>query len=89
MALRTFTADRPPDAGDGGGISSWHLSAGGVALVVEFCEGAAGTPIFQVQVPINTSASQSYHKPIRCPSGGEWHIEVVSGTLNRGAIDFV
>jgi len=86
MALKTFTADRSPAAGDGKRLYSWHLSAGAVALVVEFCDGTAATPLIQVQVPINTSASQAYaHDAPTFPAG--LHVELVSGTLNRGCID--
>lgn len=88
MALRTFTNDRAPSASDGKYLASWHLSAGGTALVVEFCDGTAATPLFQVQVPISTSASQSYgigeNRPF-FPNG--LHVELVSGVLNRGCID--
>lgn len=87
MALKTFTADRPPAAGDGKFLSSWHLSAGGTALVAEFCDGTAATPLFQVQVPINTSASQSYSKTAEPFFPNGLHVEVVSGVLNRGCID--
>jgi hypothetical protein len=86
MALRTFTADRPPIAGDGKMLRSWHLSAGAVALVVELCDGTAATPLIQIQVPINTSASQAYPHPGPVFPAG-LHVELVSGTLNRGAID--
>lgn len=88
MALRTFTDDRAPAAGDGKYLNSWHLSAGGTALIVRFCDGTSSTPMFEVQVPINTSASQSYggfaERPF-FPNG--LHVEVVSGALNRGCID--
>lgn len=88
MALKTFTADRAPANGDGKYLNSWHLSAGGTALVVELCDGTAATPLIQIQVPINTSASQSYsgmaERPF-FPNG--LHVEVVSGALNRGCID--
>jgi hypothetical protein len=86
MALRTFTATRAVAAGDGKILRSWHLSAGAVALVVNFCDGTSATPIFQVQVPINTSASQAYPHP-GAIFGSGCHVEVVSGTLNRGSID--
>lgn len=90
MALKSFTASRAPATSDAGrGLASWHLSAGGTALIVNFCEEVSGDPQFQVQVPINTSASQSYAKPLRCEQGGRWHVEIVSGALNRGAIDIV
>ena len=89
MALKTFTGTRAPAAGDTRYLGAWHLSAGGTALVVNFCEETSATPIFQIQLPINSSSSQSYAKPIRPPSGGRWHVELVSGTLNRGAIDLV
>lgn len=85
MAIKTFTATRPPAAGDGKQLRSWHLSAGAVALIVELCDGVVGTPLIQIQVPINTSASQAYPSPLIFPAG--LHVEVVSGTLNRGAID--
>jgi hypothetical protein len=86
VALKTFTADRPPVAGDGKRLHSWHISAGAVAVIVEFCDGTAATPMFQVQVPINTSASQVYgHAAPVFPAG--LHVELISGTLNRGCID--
>jgi hypothetical protein len=68
------------------GSTSWHLFAS-TAAIVEFCDGTAGTPMFQVQVPAGGSASQSYPKPINFPRG--LHVELVSGTLTRGAIDLV
>lgn len=90
MALRTFTGTRAVGAGgavDGKYLSSWHLSCAGTALVVRLCDGTSATPLIEIQVPINTSASQAY------PRGGEpffpngLHVEVVSGALNRGCID--
>jgi hypothetical protein len=89
MASKTFSATRGPQAGDGRQLASWSLSAGGTALVVNFCEETSGSPLFQVQVPINTSASQAYPKPIKPPAGGRWHVQVVSGTLVRGTIDLI
>lgn len=85
MALKTFTATRPPATGDGKTLKNWHLSAAGTALVVRFCDGTSATPLFEVQVPINTSASQAYGVGIVFPAG--LHIELVSGALNRGCID--
>lgn len=86
MAMRTFTATRAVTPGDGKRLVSWHLSSGGTALVVDFCDGTSSTPIFQVQLPINASASQSYNVPHpNFPNGV--HVQVVSGTLVRGAID--
>ena len=87
MALKTFTATRSPATGDPKKLCSWYLSAGGTALVVNFCEETSATPVFQVQVPINASASQAHPDHLSCPSGGRWHVELVSGTLNRGVID--
>lgn len=84
MALKTFTGDRPSQAGDSKLLRGWHLSASATA-VVDFCNGAAGTPIFQVQVPASTSASQSYSRPLCFPNG--LHVKLVSGTLIRGAVD--
>jgi len=73
-------------AGDGKSLHSWHISAGAVAVVVEFCNGDAASPLIQVQVPINTSASQAYPHPAPVFPAG-LHVELVSGTLNRGCID--
>lgn len=87
MALKTFTADRAPQAGDSKFLCSWSLSAGATALVVELCDGTAATPLLQIQVPINTSASQTYDRPLLFPSG--LHVELVSGALNRGCIDLL
>jgi hypothetical protein len=88
MAVRTFTATRPPANGDSKWLGSWSLSAGGVALVAEFCDGTSSAPMWQVQVPANSSASQSYGigkgRPF-FPNG--LYVKVVSGTLNRGAVD--
>jgi hypothetical protein len=42
-----------------------------------------------VQVPAGAKASQGYPKPMRTPGGKRWHIELVSGTLNRSAIDLI
>ena len=87
--MKTFTATRAADKpGAANQLRSWHLSAGGTALVVNFCDNTAATPFFQVQVPINSSASESY------PQSQPWfpnglHVEVVSGILNRGCIDIV
>ena len=89
MALKTFTATRAPVAGDTRKLTSWHLSAAATAIVVNFCENTSATVIFQVQVPLNTSASQAYIHPLRPPSGGLWHIELVSGALNFGAVDLI
>lgn len=89
MAIKTFTATRAPVSGDSKKLSAWQLSAGAVALVVNFCEGTSASPVFQVQVPVNSSSSLAYHKNLGTPSGGYWHVEVVSGTLNRGAVDLV
>ena len=89
MSVKSFTNDRPPVAGDTRKLVSWSLAAGGTAAVVNFCEESAAAPIFQVQVPANTSASQSYIHPIKPPSGGRWHVELVSGVLNRGTVDLI
>ena len=87
MALKTFTADRSADlAGKADRLTFWSLSAGAVALVVNFCDGTSSTPLWQVQVAVNASASQAYAHPfLYFPNG--LHVEVVSGTLNRGCID--
>jgi hypothetical protein len=87
MALKTFTATRAADApGKANTLRYWSLSAGGTALVVNFCDGTSATPVFQVQVPINSSASQALANPfIGFPNG--LHVELVSGILNRGCID--
>lgn len=85
MALKTFTATRAPVAGDSKQLYAWHLSAGGVALIVNFCDGTSATPLFQIQLPINSSSSQAYPKAIVFPNG--CHVELISGTLNRGAVD--
>ena len=88
MALKTFTATRAVTAGDSKRLASWHLSAGGTALVVNFCDKDSGTPLWQVQLAINTSASQAYpQSPPVFPNG--LHVELVSGVLNRGCIDLV
>jgi hypothetical protein len=89
VSLKTFVATRAPQAGDTNSLKSWQISGGGTALVVNFCEESAANPIFQVQVAINAYAAQDYSKPISPPNGGRWHIEVVSGTLNRACIDLV
>ncbi|MEP6909979.1 MAG: hypothetical protein ABI896_06045 [Actinomycetota bacterium] len=86
MALKTFTASRAPAAGDGKCLQGWYLSSGGVALVVNFCNGPSAAPTFQVQLPVNSSSSQAYPQPMPVFPNG-CHVEVVSGTLNRGAID--
>lgn len=86
MALKTFTANRAPTAGDGKRLASYSLSAGGVALIVNFCDATNATPIFQVQVPINTSKELVFPTPAPVFPNG-LHVEVVSGTLNRGCID--
>ena len=88
MSVKTVTATRSPAAGAERAIKSWHLSAS-TAAVVNCCQESSATRIFQVQVPANSSASQAYYKPIRTPGNGRWHIEVVSGALNRGAVDLV
>jgi len=85
--VKTFTATAAYVSGDPKKIASWHLSAGGTACIVNFCNGTSATPIFQVQVPINTSASQSYPKPMHFPAG--LHVELVSGVLNRGTVDLI
>lgn len=86
MTLVTFTADRAVVAGEGNKLASWHLSAS-TATIVEFCDGAASTPIFQVQLPALGSASQAYPKPLHFPNGV--HVEVISGGFTRGAIDLI
>jgi len=84
--LYTFTADRPVVAGEGHKLASWHLSAS-TATIVEFCNGDASAPMFQVQVPVTGSASQAYPKPLHFPRG--LHVEIVSGGFTRGAIDLI
>lgn len=87
MALKTFTATRNADnPGKANFLRFWSLSAGAVALVVRFCDSSSATPLFEVQVPINSSASQSFAHPF-APFPNGLHVEVVSGTLNRGCID--
>lgn len=87
MAQKTFTATRAAtQVGRADTLRFWSLSAGGVALIVNFCDGTSATPLWQVQVPINSSASQALAQPaLSFPSG--LHVELVSGTLNRGCID--
>lgn len=89
MALKTFTATRPVTTGDSKRLGSWHLSAGGTALVVNFADGTSATPLFQVQLAINTSASQTYAAPALPVFPNGVHVEVVSGVLNRGCIDLL
>jgi hypothetical protein len=85
MALKTFTATRAPQLGDGKILRAWHLSAS-VAAIVNFCDGTSATPIFQVQIPNLASASEVYGQAgVVFPNG--LHIEIVSGTFTRGAID--
>lgn len=86
MALKTFTATRAPAAGDGKRLTSVHLSAGGVACIVNLCDGTSATPIIQIQVPINSSFHYSFNQsaPVFPNS---LHVELVSGTFVRGAID--
>jgi hypothetical protein len=72
-------------------LGAWHLSAGATALVVNFrasvpAANNTGAILFQVQVPINSSASQSYFRPLGF--GGGLYVEVVSGVLNAGSIDY-
>jgi hypothetical protein len=89
MALKTFTATRPPAAGDGKRLASWHLSCGATtALIVNFCDGTSATPLFQVQVPVTASASQAYSQPMPIFPNG-LHVEVVSGNFTRGAVDLI
>jgi hypothetical protein len=87
MAVKTFTATRAPQAGDSKLLTGWGLSAGGTALVVNFCDGSSATPIFQVQLPVNSSGKQSYFKPLIFPN--KLHVEVVSGMLTRGSVDLL
>src|SRR6266542_3230389 len=78
MALKTFTATRAPAVGDGKWLKSWHLSQGiTTALVANFCEDSAANPIFQVQLPINSSLSPSY------ATGGDTIPFVILGIGNR------
>jgi hypothetical protein len=89
MALNAFAAST--DFPKTRSLQSWHLSAGGTALVVNFrastaAADATGAILFQVQVPINSSASQSYFRPLGF-SGG-LYVQVLSGVLNAGLIDF-
>jgi len=86
LRSRTFSATRAVTAGDGKSLASWDLSAGGTALVVNFCSGTSATPLWQVQVPANASASHAYSQPFPVFVNG-LHVEVVSGTLNRGLVD--
>jgi hypothetical protein len=84
--LRTFTATRAPQAGDTKRLASYSLSAGATPLVVNFCNGSAAAPIFQVQVPALGSKSVGFDQPSLPVFVNGLHVEVVSGTLNRGAI---
>lgn len=88
MALKTFTATRAVTAGDGKRLASWALSAGGVALVVRLCDGTSATPLIELQVPINASASEVYAQQAPVFPNG-LHVELISGTLNRGCVDLV
>jgi hypothetical protein len=89
VAVQAFAASTNyPNARN---LTSWHLSAGGVALIVNFRVAVAaannsGAIQFQVQVPVNSSASQSYNRPLGFSNG--LYVEVVSGTLNAGLIDY-
>lgn len=85
MAFKTFTATRAPQAGDGKILRGYILSAS-TATIINFCDGTNATPIFQVQLPALGSSSEVFGQsgPV-FPNG--LHIEVVSGTFTRGAID--
>lgn len=85
MAFKTFTATRAPAAGDGKILRAYVLSAS-LAAIVNFCDGTSATPIFQVQIPSTGSVSESFgQNGAVFPNG--LHVEVVSGTFTRGAID--
>jgi hypothetical protein len=90
MALQpSFTAST--NFANARNLTAWHLSAGATALVVNFRAAVAaanntGAIQFQVQVPINSSASQSYNRPLGFSNG--LYVEVVSGVLNAGSVDF-
>jgi hypothetical protein len=86
--LRTFTATRAPQTGDTKRLASWFLSAGGTAEVMNFCSGTSATPLFQVQIPANASASQVYSNACPVFVNG-LHLELVSGVLNKGVVDLV
>ena len=78
-----------PATGDGKWLGSWSLSAGGVAtLKVNLCDGTSANPKIEIQVPPNTSASQSYGGAGGRPFfPNKLHVEVVAGTLVRGCVD--
>jgi hypothetical protein len=87
VALKSFSATRAPQAGDSKRLGYWSLSAGGTALVVRLCDGTSATPLIEIQVPINSSASQAYAAPNLPIFPNRLHVEVVSGVLNRGCVD--
>jgi hypothetical protein len=73
--------------GRGQRLASWHLSAGAAALV-NFRRGSVSGPIqFQVQLPLNTSASQAYPSPLYF--GPEGLFVECSVAINAGCVDVI
>lgn len=83
--LISFTDD-VSTVGQGKRLASWHISAG-AASIVRFRRGSlAGAVIFEVQVPLNTSASQSYASPLYVTEGIFVEVTVA---LNAGCVDII
>jgi len=89
MALKTFTATRAADVpGRSNQLRSWSVSQGTGAQTIRFCDGTTATPLFEVQLPATSSASQSYSNPYPVFPNG-LAVEVVGTGFNRGCIDIV
>lgn len=88
MALNAFTVSTD-FVGKGKRLASWHFSAAGTAIVANFRNGGAAGPIqWQVQIPINASASQAYSNPAPLFTNS-LYVEIVSGAVNAANVDLI
>jgi hypothetical protein len=86
MALFQFTASIDL-TGKGRRVGAWHVSQGVGAQTVNFRNGgAAGTIMFQVQLPATTSASQAYSHPNLPTFPAGVYVEVVNTGFAVGSV---
>lgn len=91
--LNSFTGAGPFDFSSATGVvnkrlASWHLANNGATPMVASFQNNAGTEQFQVILPANASASQSYAQPLYSQTG--WKVVLLTaGTFSRGNVDLI
>lgn len=94
--LNSFTGAGPFDFSGGAGahggvpkrLASWHIANNGATPCVVSFQDGDGAEQFQVCLPANASASQSYPSPLYLTKG--WKVVLTTaGTFSRGNVDLI